>query len=301
MATTNFNEWIIPYNPKFYKLDNALTDLKIIDWKQVQAVKNAHVGDIIYIYASGSVSGIVFKGAIIKKDKPESTIDDRIYNIPASDGFTIAPCMEIAVFREYTVTDKLTYKELKKYGLKSRLQGPCKVNNELSKYLHQIDREQIHIDRFMGDIPSTCMVPFPIAIDEHLNNNAETLNDNYSDEEKAKHAQSLSDSELKNIAIEKSKAKVKETTVTVVQRNRDPYIAEYTKRRANGICQLCKKKAPFEDENRQPYLESHHIKWLSTGGSDSIDNTAALCPNCHRRVHVLNDQKDIKILKEAIK
>ncbi|WP_238917318.1 HNH endonuclease [Clostridium sp. YIM B02555] len=36
----------------------------------------------------------------------------------------------------------------------------------------------------------------------------------------------------------------------------------------------------------------HHIKWLSRGGEDSIENTAALCPNCHRRMHIVDSNED---------
>lgn len=82
---------------------------------------------------------------------------------------------------------------------------------------------------------------------------------------------------------------------------RDKYVSEYAKRRANGICQLCKKEAPFKDKNDRPYLETHHIKWLSAGGEDSIDNTVALCPNCHRKMHSLNLESDINKLKNQIK
>lgn len=80
---------------------------------------------------------------------------------------------------------------------------------------------------------------------------------------------------------------------------RSPYIAEYAKRRANGICQLCGKQAPFIDKDGKPYLESHHIVWMSAGGEDSIDNTVALCPNCHRRMHILNAEEDIMKLKKV--
>ena len=74
---------------------------------------------------------------------------------------------------------------------------------------------------------------------------------------------------------------------------RDPYIARYARLRANGKCQLCGKDAPFLDLQGIPYLESHHIIWLSRGGADTIDNTVGLCPNCHRKMHVL-DQADDK-------
>ncbi len=81
---------------------------------------------------------------------------------------------------------------------------------------------------------------------------------------------------------------------------RDPTIAAYIKKRADGYCQLCGQKAPFNDKNGEPYLESHHIDWLSKGGMDSVDNCVALCPDCHRKMHILNDTNDIKHLKTKI-
>ena len=41
-----------------------------------------------------------------------------------------------------------------------------------------------------------------------------------------------------------------------------------------------------------PYLETHHIIWLSKGEEDSVHNTVALCPNCHRKMHILNNKSD---------
>lgn len=80
---------------------------------------------------------------------------------------------------------------------------------------------------------------------------------------------------------------------------RDPVISKYTKGRANGRCDLCGKGAPFITKDG-PYLESHHVVWISNGGPDVIYNTVALCPNCHRRLHALNSKKDIKKLQDAI-
>ena len=81
---------------------------------------------------------------------------------------------------------------------------------------------------------------------------------------------------------------------------RNPYVAEYAKRRAKGICQLCGQPAPFCDQKGRPYLESHHIEWLSQGGADTTSNTAALCPNCHKKMHIVNDPKDVQKLRAAI-
>ena len=39
------------------------------------------------------------------------------------------------------------------------------------------------------------------------------------------------------------------------------------------------------DKNKEPFLEVHHVKSLSDGGEDTLDNVIALCPNCHREKH----------------
>ncbi len=55
--------------------------------------------------------------------------------------------------------------------------------------------------------------------------------------------------------------------------------------RSRGYCEKC--GAPFiRKSDGTPYLEVHHIIPLSEGGMDHIDNTIALCPNCHREMHL---------------
>lgn len=73
---------------------------------------------------------------------------------------------------------------------------------------------------------------------------------------------------------------------------RSIYIKELAKKFASGICQLCRNPAPFNDKNRIPFLEVHHIEYLSQGGADEINNVVALCPNCHKKMHILEDYHD---------
>lgn len=120
-------------------------------------------------------------------------------------------------------------------------------------------------------------------------------------EQTKKDAQSLSDVDLFEKAKQRSSLKPKEHATTTSTYVRDQYVAEASKRRANGICQLCEKPAPFKDKNGKPYLESHHIIWLSIGGSDTLENTVALCPNCHKKMHIVNDQNDVIKLQELLK
>ena len=77
-------------------------------------------------------------------------------------------------------------------------------------------------------------------------------------------------------------------------------VVKETRKCANGVCQLCKQPAPFTDKNGNPYLEMHHIVWLSRGGEDSSKNTVALCPNCHTRMHVLDKSEDVEKLKRVV-
>lgn len=106
----------------------------------------------------------------------------------------------------------------------------------------------------------------------------------------------ISDAELtKKAATAPKKPKSYTAASVVFERSRD--VAEYAKRRAAGKCELCRMPAPFTNASNEPFLESHHIVWLAHGGYDSIENTVALCPNCHRKMHVVKDEKDIKKLK----
>ena len=112
-------------------------------------------------------------------------------------------------------------------------------------------------------------------------------------------ARKLTDSELKERAAMKPQ-KGASRFVQSTYFERDPWISECAKRKAHGKCQLCGEVAPFNNKQGQPYLETHHIEWLSKGGEDSIENTGALCPNCHRKMHIVGDTRDISKLKRQV-
>jgi 5-methylcytosine-specific restriction protein A len=66
---------------------------------------------------------------------------------------------------------------------------------------------------------------------------------------------------------------------------RDPAVVAWVLDHAEGVCELCGHDAPFERSSGLPYLETHHVIPLANDGPDTIQNVAALCPNCHRRMH----------------
>lgn len=83
---------------------------------------------------------------------------------------------------------------------------------------------------------------------------------------------------------------------------RDISISEYVKEIAHGYCQLCNQPAPFIDDSGKPFLHSHHIEYLSKGGLDTIENSIAVCPNCHAKIHnIKSKEKEYKeILKQKV-
>lgn len=114
-----------------------------------------------------------------------------------------------------------------------------------------------------------------------------------------KRAKKLSDEELSIRAKAAINQNIKRSTISTAY-ERDPYVSEFAKRWANGICQLCENQAPFLNKKGEPHLHTHHINWLSRGGEDSVHNTVALCPNCHDKMHVVDDPRDIKLLQEKV-
>lgn len=91
----------------------------------------------------------------------------------------------------------------------------------------------------------------------------------------------------------------KKTLTEVEKTERSGMVSAIVKERAAGVCQLCNKPAPFYNKKGEPYLECHHIIWIAKGGPDEVSNAVALCPNCHRKMHSLDEPADIAFLKEV--
>jgi predicted HNH restriction endonuclease len=76
----------------------------------------------------------------------------------------------------------------------------------------------------------------------------------------------------------------KKKTVTSEVTERCPKIRRKALARANGYCQYCDTPG-FTTSDGNIFLETHHVKPLSEGGPDTLDNVVALCPNHHREAH----------------
>ncbi|EOX4414082.1 HNH endonuclease [Vibrio alginolyticus] len=90
-----------------------------------------------------------------------------------------------------------------------------------------------------------------------------------------------------------------ETTTKIYKRSGK--VKGWVIRRAKGSCELCGDDAPFEKEDGTPFLEVHHLTRLKDDGPDTVENCAALCPNCHRKLHYSSERKALtKALRKTI-
>lgn len=91
--------------------------------------------------------------------------------------------------------------------------------------------------------------------------------------------------ELKQIALDDAsseQASIQEKRVKI--RKRSEAIKTYARKRAEGVCEACEQPEPF-DARSGSSLDVHHLYRLSDGGPDHPEHVAAICPNCHARIH----------------
>ncbi|MCL6443606.1 MAG: HNH endonuclease [Alicyclobacillus sp.] len=109
--------------------------------------------------------------------------------------------------------------------------------------------------------------------------------DNSSDGEVLVSSSTATLSELRQIAFASSSHNAPVSERIAQMRKRSEAIRLYAFKRAQGVCEACRKPAPFMTIANEPYLEVHHLRRLSDGGPDHPEWVAAICPNCHRRAH----------------
>lgn len=82
----------------------------------------------------------------------------------------------------------------------------------------------------------------------------------------------------------KGKPGVRSATTQVFDRS--PLVIAIAKMRANFSCEVPNCTHPqFRNIRGDPYCEVHHIRPLSDGGDDTLENAACLCPSHHREAH----------------
>lgn len=82
---------------------------------------------------------------------------------------------------------------------------------------------------------------------------------------------------------------------------RNPLISAYALKRANYKCEIDSTHETFILENSRNYVEGHHVIPMHAQEDfeysiDVPENIVALCPNCHRKVHLSNNETKFKII-----
>jgi 5-methylcytosine-specific restriction endonuclease McrA len=82
---------------------------------------------------------------------------------------------------------------------------------------------------------------------------------------------------------------------------RDLEVVGWALQRAKGYCELCTNQGPFPTKDGGRFLEVHHVTPLYQGGPDTVDNVAAVCPNCHRACHLAPNKAELgQLLKSRV-
>ena len=126
-------EWIITCNINAYNVEGAFDKLDTIDWKQSTYVEK---GDIVYIYVGAPMSAIRYKCEAMEVELPEATIDDSEFVLDGSSYENYGRYMRLHLLDKYD-NPLLGRSKLIENGLKT-VQGPSKVNSQLSAYLFSV-------------------------------------------------------------------------------------------------------------------------------------------------------------------
>jgi predicted restriction endonuclease len=171
-----------------------------------------------------------------------------------------------------------------------------KLLNKFKKLKDDLGTDLTDIDNFLAGIVNNPNV----LIEYHIFSDYEDVI-KYKDElDDVLKGKSLD--ELKEIISKKRTLERKDSSYKVLQRYREPAVKQYVLIRANGMCEVCGKEAPFKKDNGEKYLETHHIMPLAKDGDDSIENVCAVCPNCHKELHFGEKKDEIsKKVQEKIK
>ena len=84
--------------------------------------------------------------------------------------------------------------------------------------------------------------------------------------------------------------KAEEYESKTIQRKRCLEVKVWVLHNSNGVCESCGADAPFSKEDNIPYLEVHHVVNLADDGPDTTENAVAVCPNCHRALHLADNK-----------
>ena len=143
--------WIFPTTvdknkPYHYEVDRAFDTLNTLFWGQSR-LKSIDVGDTVYIYASPPVQTIYWRCTVLDVNVAPQNVD--IDDSEFEHGYSPdVAYVKLTATRKFNATErfKLSYAEMCKHGLKSKMQSPFRPQGELLEYINSIESSVIYDD-----------------------------------------------------------------------------------------------------------------------------------------------------------
>ena len=137
--------WILPccVNEKkeyYYEVDRAFETLKTIFWAQSRPITNIEVDDTVYIYKSSPVQAIGWKCKVLAVKVPPQNVNIDDSEFEHGNGGVDNFYIKITAICKYVGEGrcKLSYDELCKNGLTTKMQGPLRAKGQLLTYINSI-------------------------------------------------------------------------------------------------------------------------------------------------------------------
>lgn len=124
--------WILPSNLEQFDVESCLAEHRFVYWRQRN---KCQVGDIVFIYCSGSAGRIRYVTVVEEVDLPYDNdlmgFERKYWKIPSD---TPEREMKLRLIDNVN-SDKLSFQALQQHGLKGNLQGPQTLKADLLDYI----------------------------------------------------------------------------------------------------------------------------------------------------------------------
>lgn len=119
------SKWLIPANPKYYDVEQALREQTEIRWKQSTDIA---VGDMVYMYVAAPRSAILYKFEVTAVNLP---------NIYKKTNVKIKRLMKIRLLKQLS-PEQMPLSKMKEFGVKG-VRGPRSIPPVLSEYIDALE------------------------------------------------------------------------------------------------------------------------------------------------------------------
>lgn len=250
--------WLVSSKPSLYDSIEGFKNYSEIDWGNASNNK-IKTGDIVYIYIAKPLQKIAIKTLVVKSGYGEDELlgNEGQFNRDAKK--EVCEHFIRLKFIKFLDSNFLGIDYLHKHGINGNIQGKRRIPKQTLSYIQYHEKDYDNV----------------ISIEE-LNK----------DLEEGIHLSKNTSHRKRKERLENANNYPEEIEIRSRGFKRNPDVVFTVLNRANGICERCGNKAPFNrKKDNTPYLEVHHKIQLSVGGEDTVKNAIAVCPNCHRELH----------------